>query len=196
MKLKDFFLNENHRPINKWLHYFEIYERHFEKYVGKDVTVVEIGVAGGGSLQMWKHYFGPKARIIGVDKGRDTVFKEDQIEVRAFDQSSKPDLERLPDPDIVIDDGAHRYKYQLASFESLYPRTKGVYLIEDTHTAYWSSYHTGETIISHAKQNIDRLHSWHTELEDFAIITKSMHFYDSVVVYEKGVVEKPQSMVK
>src|SRR4051812_2508259 len=44
--------------IWKFRHYFEIYQRHFAKFVGQDVHVVEIGVYSGGSLNMWKEYFG------------------------------------------------------------------------------------------------------------------------------------------
>ena len=47
--------------------YFQVYEEIFNKYVGKKITFVEIGVLQGGSLFMWKEYFGKDARIIGVD---------------------------------------------------------------------------------------------------------------------------------
>ena len=41
------------RPLRKWAHYFPAYETHFSRYIGRPVTFVEIGVSGGGSLQMW-----------------------------------------------------------------------------------------------------------------------------------------------
>ena len=47
--------------------YFQVYEEIFSKYVDKEIIFVEVGVLGGGSLQMWKEYFGEKARIIGID---------------------------------------------------------------------------------------------------------------------------------
>ncbi len=47
--------------------YFEIYEEILSKYVDKKIIVVEIGVLSGGSLLMWKKFFGEKARIIGID---------------------------------------------------------------------------------------------------------------------------------
>ena len=46
------------KRIHKWLHYLEIYHRYFNKFMGKEVHVVEVGVFGGGSLDMWKSYFG------------------------------------------------------------------------------------------------------------------------------------------
>lgn len=48
------------------MHYFDIYERHFEKFIGKGINILEIGVSHGGSLQMWKDYFGDKAMIFGL----------------------------------------------------------------------------------------------------------------------------------
>ena len=47
--------------------YFQVYEDIFSKYVDKKITFVEVGVLHGGSLSMWKEYFGKKARIIGID---------------------------------------------------------------------------------------------------------------------------------
>ena len=44
--------------IHKWNHYFDIYDRHFAAYQGKEVTVLEIGVSQGGSIDLWKKFFG------------------------------------------------------------------------------------------------------------------------------------------
>lgn len=49
------------------MHYFDIYDRAFSSFRDKKVTVVEIGVFHGGSLQMWKKYFGRRAHIFGID---------------------------------------------------------------------------------------------------------------------------------
>lgn len=47
--------------------YFEVYDELFSRYRGKEITFVEIGVLGGGSLFMWREFLGPEAKIIGVD---------------------------------------------------------------------------------------------------------------------------------
>jgi hypothetical protein len=65
--LEKYFLGNTGKLIDKWKHYFDVYDRHFSRYRGTDVHFVEFGVSQGGSLQMWKNYFGPKARIYGVD---------------------------------------------------------------------------------------------------------------------------------
>ena len=38
----------------KFAHYFDIYHRHLQHFRGKKAHLLEIGVASGGSLQMWK----------------------------------------------------------------------------------------------------------------------------------------------
>ena len=44
----------------KWSNYFTVYENLFKKFVNKKIIFVEIGVGNGGSLFMWKNFFGSK----------------------------------------------------------------------------------------------------------------------------------------
>jgi cephalosporin hydroxylase len=122
------------RRIDKWQHYFDIYDRHFERFRGKRLRVLEIGVDHGGSLQLWKKYFGADAKIVGLDINAHCAdYAEDRIEVRIGNQANVELLKSLGIFDIVIDDGSHRLQDQLASFEALWPNTRSVYLIEDCH---------------------------------------------------------------
>lgn len=124
------------RRIDKWHHYFGIYDRHFDRFRGKRIRVLEIGVDHGGSLQLWKSYFGPDARIVGLDiDPRCKGYEEAQIEIHIGNQSDVALLKSLGEFDIVIDDGSHRIQDQLASFEALWPKTRSVYLVEDCHEA-------------------------------------------------------------
>ena len=50
----------------KWEKYFSVYEKIFNKYKNKDITFVEIGILNGGSLNLWKNYFGKNSKIIGA----------------------------------------------------------------------------------------------------------------------------------
>ncbi len=122
MNLWSDFLTNDRRPIDKWTHYFPIYERHFRDFVYKTVTSIEIGCGHGGSLQMWKRYSGPYARIIGLDINADCKrFEEDQIHVRIGAQEDVGFLRRVREefgaPDIVLDDGSHLMTHILASFK-------------------------------------------------------------------------------
>src|SRR5580698_2089804 len=51
------------RGLWKWRHYFDIYHRHLQKFFGKEVHVAEVGIYSGGSLEMWKQYFGPRCHV-------------------------------------------------------------------------------------------------------------------------------------
>ena len=55
------------KRLNKWKNYFYIYDKLFEKYRNKKIIFVEIRVFSGGSLIMWRNFFGKKAKIIGID---------------------------------------------------------------------------------------------------------------------------------
>jgi hypothetical protein len=189
------------RIINKWKHYFPIYERHFQYFVNKSLTFIEIGCGEGGSLQMWKRYFGPYARIIGVDiDDRCKAFEEDQIEIRIGAQQDPNFLQRLIDefgvPDVVLDDGSHIMSHVHASFSFLYPHLaqNGVYMVEDLHTAYWKEYEGGlgspRSFIEISKHLIDELNADHSggalTPTEFTRTTVSIHYYDSVIVFERG----------
>jgi SAM-dependent methyltransferase len=195
------FLTNDQRPIHKWKHYFPIYERHFHGWVDKTVTFVEIGCGQGGSLQMWKRYFGPYARIVGLDiDPKCKAFEEDQIDIRIGAQQDQAFLDSViaefGPPDIVLDDGSHVMSHVCAAFNFLYPRlpVSGVYLVEDLHTAYWPEYEGGlgqpGTFIELCKRLIDQLNADHIREglapTEFTRNTLSMHFYDSVAVFERG----------
>lgn len=120
--------------MDKWEHYFPIYDKHFAKYQDKPVRVLEIGVSHGGSLQLWKQYFGAKAHITGMDIDlRCADYEEDRIEILICNQAH---IGQPLEYDIVIDDGSHVKEHQEASFKALWEHTRGPYLIEDCHSGY------------------------------------------------------------
>ncbi len=205
--LERYFAQNAGRQIFKWKHYFEIYERHLSRFRGTDVHLVEFGVAQGGSMQMWRHYFGPRCRIYGVDKNPACKqVEEDQVEVFIGDQADRKFLRglaaKIPRIDVLIDDGGHRMKQQIRTFEELFPSVaaNGVYLCEDLHTSYWSNYGGGYrrrgTFIEYAKNFIDDIQAWHARggrphITEFTRSVHSLHFYDSVLVIEKRTIEPP-----
>ena len=62
--LQEYFKQNENRLIHKWSNYFEVYDTHFNRFRNKEINVLEIGVSHGGSLQMWKNYFGKKQTIL------------------------------------------------------------------------------------------------------------------------------------
>ena len=206
--LRRYFRDTDGRLIHKWHHYFDIYHRHLRPYRGKPVTIVEFGVFHGGSLQMWKDYFGPRARIYGVDiDPRCRDFAEPQVEILIGDQEDRAFLKELVAKvgpiDVVIEDGGHTMAQQLATFEELWPAVTdgGVFLIEDLHTSYWDEYGGGHrrpgTFVEFAKGLIDQQHAWHSRepetlaVDDYTRSIRGMHVYDSVMIFDKGEVRRP-----
>lgn len=76
--LEKYFSENTGHLMDKWIHYFEIYDRHFSRYRGTDVHLVEFDVFQGGSLQMWKEYFGSRAKIYGIDINPDCKQLEEE----------------------------------------------------------------------------------------------------------------------
>ncbi len=210
-RLEDFFNNRAHRFIHKWIHYFEIYERHFKDLVGKGpINILEIGIFKGGSIEMWIDYFGKDncfIYAIDIDPRCKEIEKSyDNVKVFIGDQADKQFLasvcDQIPPVDILIDDGGHTMIQQINTFEVLYDHVKGggIYLCEDLHTSYWANYGGGhkrkDSFIEYIKDYIDKLNAHHSR-EDSLTIDKytdtihSMHFYDSIVVLEKFETIKP-----
>lgn len=204
--LRHFEENRSER-IHKWMHYFDIYTKHFAKFIGHSPIVIEIGVGGGGSLKMWREYFGEGARIYGLDINEKALaYAQDSIEVVIGDQANVGDLLRLLDvsgpPHIIIDDGGHHAHQQNIAFEVLFPELVdgGVYLIEDTHTSYWEEFGGGYlrngTIVERAKDLIDDLHGWHQRKDGKGLSMHSqtircLSCYDSVLVIDKERISRP-----
>jgi hypothetical protein len=198
--LHRYFLNNSHKRLHKWIHYFDIYETHFARFRGKAPVMVEIGVMGGGSLKMWKEYFGEGSRIVGVDINPDCKVHEGEgIEVFIGSQDDPALIDAIfakyPHVDLVLDDGSHMMRHMIATFELMYDRVqpKGVYMVEDTHTCYWSEYGGGlrreGSFMEFAKQKFDEINAVHSRgavpVTSFTRSTACVACYDSVVVFER-----------
>ena len=61
------YYNESPLTSHKWESYFDIYGELLNEYKNQNITFVEVGVHNGGSLFMWKKFFGKNSRIIGID---------------------------------------------------------------------------------------------------------------------------------
>lgn len=214
-ELYEIFMNNTGKTIDKWHHYFPIYERHFFRFRDRKIKVLEVGVYKGGSLRMWKKYFGPAAEIHGLDivpECEEFALPEQDIYVHIGDQSDGEYMRTLMDKigpvDILIDDGGHTMQQQITTFLSCYDKLteNGVYLCEDLHTSLWANFMDyNENFIDFVKKHIDLLYLyWFSnsmkgalgeqfdnlmtslEIPRFTTITDGIHFYDSVVVFERG----------
>lgn len=205
--LLHYFNTNKGRLIHKYMHYFDVYERHFARFRNQEVVILEIGVSHGGSLQMWRDYFGPRAKIYGIDVNPECrKLEEEHIKIFIGSQSDKNFLREIkksiPPIDILIDDGGHNMRQQIVSYEELFPHVKenGIYLIEDLHTSYWLRYGGGHkrkgTFIEYSKNFIDALQAFHSRQKSlrvnaFTTSVDSLHYYDSILVIEKKKREEP-----
>lgn len=208
--LERWFSDHKGRLVHKWEHYFEIYDRHFSRYRGSDVHILEIGVSHGGSLEMWRAYFGSSAKIYGIDVNPECKqFEDADTEIFIGDQANREFLRsvvaRIPRIDILIDDGGHSMEQQIATYEEVFPSIEedGVYLCEDLHTSYWPAYGGGyrkrDTFIEYSKTFIDYINAWHNRTQQLTVsnFTKtvhSLHYYDSVLVIEKRRMVQPKDV--
>ncbi|MFN3511943.1 MAG: class I SAM-dependent methyltransferase [Phenylobacterium sp.] len=187
------------RPADKWTHYLPFYDRMLAPYRGLPVRLLEIGVCEGGSLELWRKYFGPEAVIFGIDIDPECAERADAPnQVRIGSQADKAFLREVVREmgglEIVLDDGSHVATHQRLSFEALWPLLNpgGLYVIEDLHTAYMPKWEGGlrrpGSAIELVKQLIDDMHAWyHTEDERWAGRDEigSILIADSIVALRK-----------
>jgi len=198
--LMKFWLFDEHRCIDKWVHYFAVYEKWFSPYRGKDIVFVEVGVQNGGSAQMWKKYFGKSAQIVGIDINPNCKqLEEEQIAIEIGSQEDPKFWaafkEKYPRVDILLDDGGHTMNQQIVTFREMFPHIKdgGLYMCEDCHTSYWEKFggglHNPDSYIEFTKKLIDELNAFRTRgALPPTYNTQNMggiHFYPSMVVIEK-----------
>ena len=175
--------------------YFQVYEELFSKYIGKEIIFVEIGVLHGGSLFMWKEYFGNKARIIGIDLHP----KAKELEKYGFDIfiGSQSDINFWKDfytkvgkIDILLDDGGHENNQQIITLNESIPNIKdgGIILTEDTHTSYFKKFGNPSkySFINYTKYLVDVVNSRFPSNEmkrnnEFRKRIFSVVFYESMV---------------
>lgn len=126
--------------------YTKYYDFFFSPYRNKDIKLLEIGIASGASLRMWKEYF-TTAIIYGIDVSDGyKIYEEERINVLTGDQSNVESLNKIisniGNMDIIIDDGSHVSAHQILSFKTLFPAVKpgGFYVIEDLHTSYQKNF--------------------------------------------------------
>ena len=175
--------------------YFQAYEEMFEKYVGKKITFVEVGVLQGGSLFMWREYFGKDARIIGIDLHPNAKELEKHgFEIFIGSQSDKnfwkDFYSKVGKIDILLDDGGHVNDQQIITLgESVHNiNDDGIIVIEDVHTSYLKKFGNPSkySFINYSKYLVDVVNSRFPETKikknnDFRNKMYSISFYESIV---------------
>lgn len=178
--------------------YFEIYDLLLTKYRGKNIIFIEFGVFAGGSLFMWREFFGPQARIIGVDLNPDALkWRDFGFEIFIGDQGSEKFLKNLflqvGEVDIVLDDGGHKFHQQIitSTISLRFIKDGGALIVEDTHTSYLNEFGgpSNHSFMSWASNCVDAMHTRYSPLvKNYSLgpissCVYSMEFFESIVVF-------------
>jgi hypothetical protein len=175
--------------------YFQVYEELFSKYVDKKITFVEVGVLQGGSLFMWREYFGKDARIIGIDLHPNAKELEKHgFEIYVGSQSDKNFWKnfyfKVGKIDVLLDDGGHVNDQQIITLgESVHNiNDNGIIVTEDVHTSYFKKFGNPSkySFINYSKYLVDVVNSRFPETKikknnNFRNKIYSISFYESVV---------------
>lgn len=179
----------------KWESYFNVYDEIFKNYRGKKITFVEVGVSSGGSLQMWRKYFGDQARIIGIDLNPlAKKMEQEGFEIFIGNQSDpkfwKDFYEKNGKIDILLDDGGHKNIQQISTvhYSIQHINNKGLIVIEDTHASYLKDFRNPSyfSFINFCNKIIESIHRRCTAIIDKPNqYTEKVHyvtFYESITI--------------
>ena len=193
--------NQSEYYALKYKNYFPIYEKLFSRFKGKKITFVEIGVLSGGSLFMWRKYFGDQARIIGIELNPVAKrFEKDGFEIHIGNQSDenlwKDFFQKVGEVDIVLDDGGHTNFQQIVTSCSCLPFIKndGLLVVEDVFHSYGVSYGkkgfynpSKYSFINFCKKTIDDINYRFPESKKFKFSLNkyvfSMEFFEAIVAF-------------
>ena len=179
------------------IHIFMYMKKFFSRFVDKEITFVEVGVLGGGSLFMWREYFGKNARIIGIDNNpKAKIWEKHGFEIYIGDQSD-PNFwdnfkKKIGPVDILLDDGGHTDIQQATTLYCFANNIKdnGVLVIEDTHTSYMQDFQNPSkySFINLTYTIVDSLNYRSGTLKENNLILKlpisEVRYFESFVVFE------------
>lgn len=163
MRLDDIAQKHGADKSSKGHNYCRVYELYLARLRFDDITLLEIGVAGGASIRMWLDYF-PRAKVFGMDVGdvpptdhpRYTFVKANATSVSTWDS--------IPEVDVVVDDGSHHSADMWSAYSLGWKRVKqgGLWIIEDLHCAYDTFYSPKErpTMIDMGKAIVNEMNDF------------------------------------
>ncbi len=209
--IERYFWSNNGTAIDKWHSYLPVYDRYFAPFKDKAPRMLEIGVQNGGSLEMWRDYFGPDATIFGIDiepacAKLNGVAGQVRIGSQADPTFLKSVIDEMGGVDIVLDDGSHVMPHIRTSLQTLFPRLPkgGLYFIEDLACCYWGGFQGGRgrpgTTFEMAKALMDDMHHWyhdgHLQWPEFKGMIGGMHIHDQILVLDRSDLPEPRRTMR
>ena len=188
-EIEELFYNSKNNTI-KWKKYFEVYDEFFKSFKNKKITFVEIGIHNGGSLEIWKKYFGDKCRIIGIDiNPQCKIFEKDGYVIFIGNQSDPKFwddfFKEIGTVDIILDDGGHTNLDQIITTVNVIDKINdnGLLIIEDTQTSYLKEYNSNIrfSFINFTKKLIDKI-NLNNDCQ-FKKLIYSIHYFNKMVIF-------------
>ncbi len=193
----------------KHTNYFYIYDELLKKFLDKKITFVEVGIASGGSLFMWKKYFGNNARIIGIDFNPGAKkWEKFGFEIHIGNQSDgnfwRNFYKNVGKIDVLVDDGGHTNEQQISTFLNSYKniRNDGLLIFEDTHTSYMPEFGNPSkySFINFCKNFVDMQNQKSTSKNfNYGYLNKvhKIDFFQSIVAFhiDDKKAEKNESII-
>jgi hypothetical protein len=187
------FINSPYFSI-KHTNYFDIYDKLLTSYIGKRITLVEVGILDGGSLFLWREFLGEGARIIGVDLNPEAIkWREYGFEIFIGDQSDPQFwvefFSIVGNIHVLLDDGGHRNDQQVVTVNSAIPYILdgGMIIVEDTHTSFMKFEHFPKySFIKFLEGKVKSLYARSDELnfakDAFSKSVHSLEFFTGICV--------------
>lgn len=150
--LHQLYADHHGKVSDKWSLYLTEYDRLLDEYRNELVTLLEIGIQNGGSLEIWSKYFRNNQTLIGCDIHPDCAnlrYEDPRIRIIIGDACAPDTRDRITGCasqfNIIIDDGSHRSGDIIKAFSLYFPllAAGGTFIVEDIHCSYWESFEGG-----------------------------------------------------
>ena len=204
LDLKEIHIRNKGYVSDKWESYLDVYSEILaNKRNMEGVTLLEVGVQNGGSLQTWLTFFTKIKKLIGTDidpKCSKLKYKSNKVDIVIGDINDSLTIEKITKIekkfDVIIDDGSHLSSDIISTFLNLFKLIKkdGLYIAEDLHCSYWQDYEGGLNKKDSANNffkklsDVVNMEHWinqkedlHSHFEDFPVI-KKMHVDDFFLI--------------
>jgi hypothetical protein len=189
--IQEIYSSKTGKVSDKWESYLPHYNEIFKPLQKKNVSILEIGVQNGGSLEVYAEYFASGESFIGCDidqKCSDLDYDDDRIKVVVGNVNKETTYKKITEVtkifDIIIDDGSHLSGDIINSFLVYFPHVRpgGVYIVEDIHTLYLRDWEGGilneAGAMSFFKKIID-ITNYQFWKDDLSIATFLRTFFDN-----------------
>lgn len=191
---------EKYTDKGSYHNYLDPYSEILQKYRDKEVSILEIGVWEGFSLNFWWHCFPKAKKILGTDIRTDlwhqgTKDLDERVELAECDSMNKEAVDELLKGqkfDIIIDDGDHMPSSQVETFNNVieYLADGGTYVVEDVDNRYFTHYikmfnNAREEKALFPKDCFD-YKSKNLSCRQIDLRNKNNRFDDYLIVFQKG----------